>query len=102
MPTETHAFDAAELLDTPEAQAEYLSLALAEGDVGAVNLALGVVARARGMTAVARAAELGRESLYRALREDGNPEFATVLRVLAALGMRLSVRPATPGETGPG
>jgi len=56
--------------------------------------ALGVIARARGMTEVAREAGVSRESLYRALSADGNPEFATVLRVLQTLGLRLCVAPA--------
>jgi probable addiction module antidote protein len=95
MQTRTFGFDSAELLDTPEAQAEYLSLALAEGDVAVIADALGTVARARGMTRVAEEAGLGRESLYKALSSAGNPEFATVLRVLRALDMRLAVQPAT-------
>lgn len=90
----TYPFDVAELLDTPEAQADFLSEFISTGDPAEINHALGVVARARGMTEVARAAGLGRESLYKALRADGNPELATVLKVIEALGLRLSVVPA--------
>jgi probable addiction module antidote protein len=60
------------------------------GDAAFITLALGTVARARGMTQIARDAGMSRESLYRALGEKGNPEFSTVLRVLQALGLRLT------------
>lgn len=93
MPLETEKLDVAELLDTPGAQEEFLSLALAEGDPAEITLAVGVVARARGMTAVAREAGLGRESLYKALGEGGTPELGTVLRVVRAMGLRLSATP---------
>jgi probable addiction module antidote protein len=94
MPLKTIPFDAAEHLDTPDAQAFFLNDALETGDAAHIARALGTVARARGMTAVARDAGLGRESLYKALGENGNPEFATVLRVIGALGLRISVEPA--------
>ncbi len=94
MPLETIPFDAAEFLDSPEAQAEYLSLSLAEGDPVEIAAALGVVARARGMSAVARDSGLGRESLYKSLSENGNPELATVLKVLRSMGLKLIVQPA--------
>jgi probable addiction module antidote protein len=90
----TTVFDAAEYLDTPERQAEYISAALETGDAGFVRDAVGIVARARGMGDIARAAGLNRESLYRALGETGNPEFGTMLGVLRALGLELSARPA--------
>ena len=67
----------------------YLEAALEDGDAALVTAALGDIARAKGMTRVARRAGLGRESLYKALSADGNPEFATVLRVVAALGLKL-------------
>ena len=89
----TTRFDAAEYLDTPERQAAYITAALETGDPAFVRDALGVVARARGMAEVAKAADLNRESLYRALGESGNPEFGTVMRVLSALGLALSARP---------
>ena len=92
--TKTRPFDPAEMLDTAEAQAEYLSLVLADGDPAEINAALRVVARARGMTGMARETGLARESLYKALSETGNPEWATILKVVTALGMKLSVSPA--------
>jgi len=95
----TTRFDAAEHLDTPERQAAYITAALETGDPAFVRDALGVVARARGMAKVAEAAELNRESLYKALGETGNPEFSTVMRILRALDLTLSVRPAETKRT---
>ncbi len=89
----TTRFDAAEFLDTPERQAEYISAALETGDAAFVRDAIGVVARARGMGDIARASGLNRESLYKALGETGNPEFGTMLGVLRALGLELAARP---------
>lgn len=89
----TKPFDPAEYLDTSEGIAAYMTDALESGDPAFVSDALGVVARARGMTEVAREAGVSRESLYRALSAGGNPEFGTVLRVLRALGLQLSVAP---------
>ena len=91
---ETTRFDAAEYLDTAERQAEYISAALETGDADFVRDAVGIVARARGMSEVARAAGLNRESLYKALGETGNPEFSTMLGVMRALGLDLMARPA--------
>jgi probable addiction module antidote protein len=89
----TQPFDPAKYLDDSESIAAYLSDALESEDPAFVADALGVVARARGMSEVAREAGVSRESLYRALSPDGNPEFATVLRVMQALGLRLSAVP---------
>ena len=86
---QTRRWDPVEYLDTPAAMAEYLEAALAEGDAAVVAAALGDIARAQGMTEVARRAGLGRESLYKALSAKGNPELATVLRVVRALGLGL-------------
>jgi probable addiction module antidote protein len=86
-------FDAAEYLDSPEAIADYLSEALETGDDKLIAKAIGTVARAEGMTGVARDAGLSRENLYRALDTGTKPEFATVLKVLNALRMRLVARP---------
>jgi probable addiction module antidote protein len=72
--------------------------ALETGDPAFVADALGVVARARGMSEVAREAGVSRESLYRALSAEGNPEFGTVMKVAQALGLRFSVTPATNHE----
>ncbi|MGH6955865.1 MAG: addiction module antidote protein [Caulobacteraceae bacterium] len=91
MPLETFPYDSAEFLDTPEAVAAYVDEAFATGDAAFIAKALGVAARAKGMSEVARQAGLSRESLYRALRAEGNPEFVTVLKVAQALGLRLGV-----------
>ncbi|HYA04401.1 MAG TPA: addiction module antidote protein [Xanthobacteraceae bacterium] len=90
----TTRFDAAEYLDSEERQIAYITTALETGDADFVRDALGVVARARGMGAVAKSAGLNRESLYKALGETGNPEFATVMRIVRALGLTLSAGPA--------
>jgi probable addiction module antidote protein len=84
----TTTWDPASYLDTEDDVVAYLEAALDEGDEKLVAAALGDIARAKGMTAVARRAGLGRESLYKALSPDGNPELGTVLRVLEALGLR--------------
>jgi len=87
--TRTTRFDVTAHLGSERAQVEYLEAALEDGDPALITAALGDIARARGMTAIARRAGLGRESLYKALSRDGNPEFATVLRVVRALGLEL-------------
>jgi len=94
----TKPFDPAEYLDDSESIAAYMSDALESEDPAFVADALGVVARARGMSEIAREAGVSRESLYRSLSTDGNPEFATVLRVIRALGLRLSTTPARRGK----
>lgn len=94
MTASTKPFDPAAYLDTPEAIATYLTEALDTSDPAFVADALGVVARARGMSEVARQAGVSRESLYRALSAEGNPEFGTVLRVAQALGVRLAFETA--------
>lgn len=71
-----------------------MSDALETGDPAFIAAALGVVARAKGMTEMARQTGVTRESLYRALSTNGNPEFATVLRVIRALGLNLKATPA--------
>ena len=73
--------------------AAYLEAALEDGDPNLVVAALGDIARSKGMTNVARETGLGRESLYKALSLEGNPEFATVLRVIQSLGIRLRATP---------
>jgi probable addiction module antidote protein len=89
----TKPFDPAEYLDNSESIAAYMSEALESEDPAFIADALGVIARARGMSEVAREAGVSRESLYRALSANGNPEFATVLRVVRALGLQLSAIP---------
>lgn len=87
--TKTRPWDAAEHLETEADMAAYLEAALEEGDVSLIAAALGDIARAKGMTEIARDTGLGRESLYKALSPEGNPEFATVLKVIQALGLKL-------------
>ena len=82
-------FDMAEHLPDEQSVAEYLTLILEEGDPSELPHALGVIARARGMTEIAKASGLTREALYRALRSDAQPRFDTVSRVCAALGIKL-------------
>ena len=93
--THTRSWDATDYLETEEDIVAYLEAAFEDGDPRLVAAALGDVARAKGMTKVAREAGLGRESLYKALSADGNPEFATVLKVMRALGLRLQATAAT-------
>ena len=85
--SKTKPYDAAEYLETEEDMAAYLQAALEEGEAAIVIHALGNIARARGMSQIARQTGLGRESLYKALSPEGHPEFATVLKVVHALGI---------------
>jgi probable addiction module antidote protein len=87
--TETYPYDPAEYLRGAADMASYLEAALEDGDPALVVHVLGVIARAKGMSQLARETGLGRESLYKALSAEGNPEFATVLKVIRALGLRL-------------
>ncbi len=121
MALETTVFDPAEYLDDDEAIAGYLSDALETGEPAYIAHAIGVVARAKGMSAIAKETGLSRASLYRALDNGGNPSFATVVEVLSALGFQLhagakaapkrkavagvarkaALKKATPKKTGP-
>jgi probable addiction module antidote protein len=92
----TRTYDTAEYLDTPEMIAEYLNEAIETGDAEFVTRAIGTVARARGMTAIAEAAGVPREILYRALGGDSISDSATMRRVLDALGAHSSL-PAGAG-----
>ncbi len=94
--TRTVAYDVSEQLRTPEEMAAYLDAWLVEApdDAAGIARALGDIARAKGMTQVARDAGLSRESLYKALGENGNPSFATILKVARALGVQLHAQPA--------
>jgi probable addiction module antidote protein len=85
----TTKWDSAEYLKSDEDIALYLEACLEEDDPALVTHALGVIARARGMTQIARETGLGRESLYKALSPEGNPEFSTVMKVMKALGIQL-------------
>ncbi|HWK46092.1 MAG TPA: addiction module antidote protein [Stellaceae bacterium] len=91
--TETLPWDAADHLDSQAAIAAYLNAVLEDGDPALIAAALGDVARSRGMRAVSRETGLGRTSLYKALSAEGRPEFTTVMKVVEALGLRLSVSP---------
>ena len=98
--TKTTVYDVAEHLRTPEEMAAYLDAWLEEApeDAAGIARALGDIARAKGMSQVAKDAGLSRESLYRALSAEGNPSFATVLKVAKALGVRLHAQAATSGD----
>lgn len=85
----TSQWDAAAHFESDEDMAAYLEAALEDGDPALITAALGDIARAKGMTQIARETGLGRESLYKALSPEGNPEFATVLKVVRALGLKL-------------
>ena len=86
-------FDLAEQLKTEEDIAAYLTMVIDEGDMAELAHALGVAARARGMSDVAKASGITREALYKALRPDASPRFDTISRVCAALGVRLVAQP---------
>lgn len=93
MRTPVTRFDATEYLKTPEDMVAYLDACFEEdtGDGVLIRAALNDIARARGMTQVARDTGLGRESLYKALGSQGNPEFATIIKVMKALGLKINV-----------
>jgi len=90
--TKTAPYDVAEFLETPEEMAAYLEACIQEsdGDAAFIAKALGDIARAKGMTQVARESGLSRESLYKALSGDRIPSFETILKVISALGLQLS------------
>ncbi len=89
---QTLPWDAVEHLETEDDMAAYLDAAMEDGDPGVILAVLGDIARARGMTQIAHETGLGRESLYKALSPTGNPEFATILKVVHALGLQLHVQ----------
>ncbi len=88
------SFDPAQYLDSDEAVAEYLTAILEENNPGLLAAALGDIARARGMSEIAKASGLAREALYKALKPDAQPRFDTIARVCKALGVRLVAQPA--------
>ena len=94
MALRTRKWDPAEHLKSPKAIAAYLDAAMEDGDPSLITAALGDVARARGMSKIAKDSGLAREALYRALSAGGKPEFTTVVKVMKALGLRLSSVPA--------
>jgi len=91
---EISRFDAAEYIDTPEAEAELLSDAFASGDARYIANALGIIARARGISTLAQDTGLNRQSLYSAFSDSGNPTLDTLMKVTQALGLTLAARPA--------
>lgn len=93
MALETKPWDVAEHLQDEAATVAYIEAVLEDGDPALVAAAIGDIARARGMAQIARETGRSRESLYRALSDRGNPELATLMGVLKALGLQLSVRP---------
>ena len=92
-PLKTLPFDPADYLANPEDQAELLSDALATGDAAYVANALGTIARARGMSNVARGAGVTREALYKSLNKKGDPRLTTVMKILKTLKIELTARP---------
>lgn len=94
MPLVTQKWDSAEFLKTPEDQAAYLEAAAEGGDPKLFAYALGQVARARGMTEIAREAGVSRVALYQSLAKDGDPKLSTVLGVMKAIGVRMKVEAA--------
>ncbi|MBC1261140.1 putative addiction module antidote protein [Synechococcus sp. BSF8S] len=92
--TTTTIWDPAAHLSTAENVAAYLEAALQDGDPQLIAAALGDIARAKGMSQIAREAGLGRESLYKSLSSSGNPELATILKVISVLGLQLHVSTA--------
>ncbi|HEV7439855.1 MAG TPA: addiction module antidote protein [Methylobacterium sp.] len=93
MPLETRPWDMTESLRDEAAIAAYIEAVIEDGDPGLVAAAIGDIARARGMAQIAKETGRSRESLYRALSDRGNPELATLMGVLKALGLQLSVKP---------
>jgi probable addiction module antidote protein len=94
MALETTLYDSADYLDSPEAIAAYIEAAFEDGEPALITHALGVVARAKGMSQLAREAGVTREALYKALTAEGDPKLSTFIGVLKALGMRLTAKAA--------
>lgn len=95
MATKTILFDPAEHLRSPEDQAELLNDALASGNASYIANALGTIARARGMSEVAREAGVTREALYKAFSGKGDPKLTTLVKVMGALDLKLTALPIT-------
>lgn len=93
MITKTKTFDVAEFLEDEVTIAEYLNIALEDPNPEMLLLAVRNIARARGMTQLARDTGLGRESLYKALSEGAKPRYDTILKVVRALGVKLHAEP---------
>ncbi|MGO3357397.1 MAG: addiction module antidote protein [Bifidobacterium crudilactis] len=86
----TRTWDVSEHLDSEEAIAAYLNAAIEDGDTALIQAALGDIAKAKGMSQIARESGMGRQSLYKSLNENGNPSFTTIINVAKALGMKLT------------
>lgn len=93
MAVSVSVWDASEYLETEEDIAAYLNAVIDEGDPALLQAALGDVAKARGMSSIARDAGVSRESLYKSLSAKGNPSFQTIAKVSSALGLKLSFKP---------
>jgi probable addiction module antidote protein len=93
MTTKTSPFDMSEYLDSPEMITEYLKAAVEDGDPELLRLALGDIAKAQGMTAIAKKAHINRQNLYKAFSENSNPTWETVNKVVHAIGLKLTVEP---------
>lgn len=93
MAIKTTKWDVTEFLDSEERIALFLEAAFEDGDPALIGAALGDIARARGMTQMAKETGISREALYRALSKEGRPEFKTVMKVMKAFGLRLSAVP---------
>ena len=94
MGVKTSKWDASKYLDNPEIICEYLKTTLEEGDTELLMMAIGNVAKARGMTEIAKKTDLNRQNLYKALSGKGAPKFDTVVKVLQAFGLKLTLEPA--------
>lgn len=92
----TSSYDSAEYLVSRESINAYMEEALETEDPAFIAEALGTIARARGMSRIAKKAGLSRESLYKALSSEGNPEFGTIIRVMRALGLKFSITATNP------
>ena len=90
MNTEFKTFDPSTYLDSPEAIASFLADAMETGDTSYISKAIGVAAKAKGMTSLAKATGISREHLYKAFSEDGNPTLKTTLAVMNSLGVQLT------------
>ena len=92
----TNRWDASDYLETAEDMLAYLDEAARTGDPALLQAALGDIAKAKGMSEIARVAGVGRESLYKSLRTTGNPSFQTIAKVIDALGGQLAITPKSP------
>lgn len=90
MSLKTPPFDASEYLDTDEGIEEFMKAAFEDGDPAFIARCLGIVAKARNMSQLARDTDMSRAALYKALSGEGNPEFATIMKVMKALGLELT------------